>query len=124
MITLDNNTLRLIHTTLLDVVLQADKKAEAARRSKQRAADEAAAPATPASKDNPGELRVTQVGGKPTVCGTRTKAGDLIEFRYVARQPCVSCEPCVPLKWWWRQARRKRRNVVGKYQEGATNDED
>ena len=28
-----------------------------------------------------GELRVTQVGKKPSVCGTKTKAGDLIEFR-------------------------------------------
>lgn len=77
---------------------QADKKAEAARRKKQKAADEAASTASPETDTTTttvdtrsgtvsggsapaGELRVTQVGDKPKVCGTRTKAGDLIEFR-------------------------------------------
>ena len=60
---------------------QAERKAEAERRKKQQAADDKAAPASPSSMTSPGELRVTQVGKKPTVCGTMTKAGDLIEFR-------------------------------------------
>lgn len=84
---------------------QADRKAEAVKRSKQKAAADAASPeaaapdtgysATATGVDprsgsvgngggtaSSGELRVTQVGKKPAVCGTRTKAGDLIEFRY------------------------------------------
>lgn len=76
---------------------QADKKAEAARRRKRKAADDAASTAPPETETtaavdtrsgtvgggggSSGELRVTQVGEKPKVCGTRTKAGDLIEFR-------------------------------------------
>lgn len=84
---------------------QADRKAEAVRRSKRKAAADAASPeisapdtgdsATATAVDprsgsvsnggggsaSSGELRVTQVGKKPAVCGTRTKAGDLIEFR-------------------------------------------
>ncbi|CAN0340002.1 unnamed protein product [Pylaiella littoralis] len=81
--------------------LEADKKAEAARRRKRKAADDAASTAPPETETtaavdtrsgtvgggggSSGELRVTQVGEKPKVCGTRTKAGDLIEFRYSAR---------------------------------------
>lgn len=61
--------------------LQADKKAAAIRSSKQKAAEENAVLPTTESSNSSGELRVTQVGKKPTVCGTRTKAGDLIEFR-------------------------------------------
>ncbi|CAM9336175.1 unnamed protein product [Laminaria digitata] len=64
---------------------EAEKKAEAERLKKQQVADEKTAPAKPSSMTSPGELRVTQVGKKPTVCGTKTKAGDLIEFRYSAR---------------------------------------
>lgn len=68
------------------LLLQADKKVAAKRRDKQKAAEDAASPATPASRDAAGELRVTQVGKKPTVCGTKTKAGDLIEFRCVVHR--------------------------------------
>ncbi|CAM9492867.1 unnamed protein product [Ectocarpus fasciculatus] len=88
---------------------EADRKAEAVRRSKRKAAADAASPEIPApdtgdsatatavdprsgsvsngggGSASSGELRVTQVGKKPAVCGTRTKAGDLIEFRYSAR---------------------------------------
>ncbi|CAN0231302.1 unnamed protein product [Ectocarpus sp. 12 AP-2014] len=87
---------------------EADRKAEAVRRSKRKAAADAASPKTAApdtgdsattkavdprsgsvgnggGSASSGELRVTQVGKKPAVCGTRTKAGDLIEFRYSAR---------------------------------------
>eukprot|EP00903_Cladosiphon_okamuranus_P011395 g10738.t1 len=72
---------------------EADRKAEEVRRKKRKAADDAASPDTAAATDtrsgNVGgssrELRVTQVGKKPAVCGTKTKAGDLIEFRYSAR---------------------------------------
>lgn len=64
---------------------EAERKADAERRKKQQAADDKTAPASPSSMTSPGELRVTQVGKKPTVCGTKTKAGDLIEFRYSAR---------------------------------------
>ncbi|CAM9441845.1 unnamed protein product, partial [Ectocarpus sp. 13 AM-2016] len=87
---------------------EADRKAEAVKRSKRKAAADAASPETAAPDTgdsatttavdprsgsvgnggggaSSGELRVTQVGKKPAVCGTRTKAGDLIEFRYSAR---------------------------------------
>ncbi|CAB1115146.1 unnamed protein product [Ectocarpus sp. CCAP 1310/34] len=87
---------------------EADRKAEAVKRSKRKAAADAASPETAApdtagsatttavdprsgsvgnggGSASSGELRVTQVGKKPAVCGTRTKAGDLIEFRYSAR---------------------------------------
>eukprot|EP00752_Nemacystus_decipiens_P005902 g5335.t1 len=72
---------------------EADRKAEEARRRKRKAADDAASPETAGSADTRSgtiggssrELRVTQVGKKPEVCGTKTKAGDLIEFRYSAR---------------------------------------
>ncbi|CAM9333167.1 unnamed protein product [Ectocarpus sp. 6 AP-2014] len=88
---------------------EADRKAEAVKRRKQKAAADAASPETAApdtgdsatattavdprsgsvgnggGSASSGELRVTQVGKKPEVCGTRTKAGDLIEFRYSAR---------------------------------------
>ncbi|CAM9571065.1 unnamed protein product [Scytosiphon promiscuus] len=89
---------------------EADRKLEAAKQKKRKAAADAASPEIDsASTDtvtavdtrsggtssikgkggsdggSSGELRVTQVGKKPVACGTKTKAGDLIEFRYSAR---------------------------------------
>lgn len=41
-------------------------------------------PSSSPMEDGPGGvLRVTQVGPKPAICNKRTKAGDLIEFRWV-----------------------------------------
>ncbi|CAM9661059.1 unnamed protein product, partial [Hapterophycus canaliculatus] len=82
---------------------EADRKLEAARQSRRKAAADAASPDTETAVDtrsggtsngrskggndggSSGELKVTQVGKKPVTCGTKTKAGDLIEFRYSAR---------------------------------------
>lgn len=89
---------------------QADRKLEAAKQKRRKAAADAASPETDATSPetatavdtrsggtgnsrskggsdggSSGELRVTQVGKKPVACGTKTKAGDLIEFR---------CKPC------------------------------
>lgn len=92
---------------------QADKKAQAARRSKQKAADDAASTTSPetstatatdtrsgsvgsgSGSSSSGELRVTQVGNKPKVCGTKTKAGDLIEFRCASDLVAHVCIPVV-----------------------------
>lgn len=70
-------------------VFEADgKAAEEKRRSRMgsSAAPETSTevPSSSPMEDGPGgTLRVTQVGPKPALCNTRTKAGDLIEFRWV-----------------------------------------
>lgn len=103
------------------VFSQAERKADAERRKKQQAADDKTAPASPSSMTSPGELRVTQVGKKPTVCGTKTKAGDLIEFR-CANNPLLAL--CVFEYWCYSSktksciggvSRRRKENRVFRY---------
>lgn len=72
---------RLDPSVPVGINAQAGRKAAEARVAKQREATGEASAASLGSGDGLGELRVTQVGPKPAVCNTRTKAGDLIEFR-------------------------------------------
>lgn len=101
-----------LFVVLFFYALQAERTAETARRSKRKAADDAASLDAATAVDTrsgsisdsvggPGggssrELRVTQVGKKPAVCGTKTKAGDLIEFRCARELGSLGCFFCEP----------------------------